>query len=210
MVEAALIGGLPCRAISQTLGVYLKYHASPAAIALFQTMFCDTTAVSRSQLRLEVDHRVRLAVERAAAADVDRALVERAVAADARTVAASLPSSPLSWSAILLSLGLPPGRRELGDFIDQMTSLATVRASECLSRAAWGDERRAESYVGILAKLHQIRESVATPSAELAKKIQSFQLRHEAAPMRTVAQMREAGDEVTVDGGPPLRESHDA
>ena len=208
MLEAGLIGGLPCRAISQALAVYLKCQASPTAIALFQTMFCDTTAMSRSQLRVEVNHRVRLAVERAAAPDANPALVERAVAEDARSVAASLPATPLSFSAILLAAGLSPGRRELGAFIDQMASLATVRLSECLLRDAWGDERRAEAFVGVLAKLHQLREAVVTPSAELAKKLQTFQLGHDPAPMRTLAQMREAGDAVTVDLGPPLRESH--
>ena len=34
----------------------------------------------------------------------------------------------------------------------------------------------------------------------------SFRIQHEVKAMPTVAQLREGGDEVTVDIGPPLRE----
>lgn len=88
-----------------------------------------------------------------------------------------------------------------------MESLAVVRAGESLLRGEPGDGRRAESFVNVLQKIHEIRETVATPDSQLAKQL--IHLVHSTKPMMTVAELRARGDEVTVDMGPPLAEAGD-
>lgn len=105
-----------------------------------------------------------------------------------------------------MSLGHSPGRHELVDVIGQMETLATVRATESLLRGEPGDERRAEAFVGVLEKIHAIRDTIVTPESALAKQLTSFQLRHTTPPMVTMAELQARGDGVTVDVGPPVIE----
>jgi hypothetical protein len=205
LVEAGLIAGVPAKAIVQTLQMYLQYEVSPEVIGLYASAFFDTNAVSRSQLRPLVQARVRIAVGRVSDPE-DDVTVQRAIASDARTVAMSLPSSPLSWASILMAAGHAPGRHDLALVIGQIENVATLRVAESLLRGSPGDERRAESFASVLRTIREIRETVATPSQELGKKLMSFRIQHEVKAMPTVAQLREGGDEVTVDIGPPLRE----
>jgi hypothetical protein len=205
LTEAGLIVGVPTKAIAQTIRQYLKVEVSPPVIDLYGNTFCDVTAVVRARLKVLVHERIRLAVMRAVA-DEDHVAAQRAITADARAVATALPATPLAWSSVLMSLGHSPGRRELVDVIGQMEGLAVVRASESLLRAEPGDERRAEAFVGVLQKIREIRETVITPEAQLTRQLVSFRVRHEVKAMPTVAELREGGDEVTVDIGPPLTE----
>ena len=207
LVEAGLTVGVPSKAIAQTLQMQLKYEASPEVIGLYASVFFDTAAMSRGQLRVAVYERVRVGVMRTVADPDSDELIQRAIVADARVVATTLPGTPLAWSAVLISLGFSPGRRELADVIGEMESLAVVRAGESLLRGQPGDEHRAESFTNVLAKLHAIRETVVTPESQLAKQLTSFRVLHQVEPMRTVAQLRANGGEVTVDMGPPVVES---
>jgi hypothetical protein len=73
-----------------------------------------------------------------------------------------------------------------------------------------GDERRAKSFASVLRTIREIRETVATPSEELGKKLMSFRIQHEVRPMPTMAQLMESGDQVAVDFGPPLTDAEGA
>jgi hypothetical protein len=116
-----------------------------------------------------------------------------------------LPATPLAWSAVLMSLGYAPKPLELADVIGQMESLAVVRAGESLLRAEPGDERRAEAFVGVLEKIHAIRETVISPESELTRKLTSFRVLHDNKRLASVQELRARGDEVSVDVlGPPV------
>jgi hypothetical protein len=207
LVEAALIVGVPVRTIVQALSAFLKYEASVAAVALFHNTLFDTLALSRGQLRVAVHERIRLSAMRLATDPEDEAAARRAVAADARTVATSLPATPLAWASILLSLGFAPARHELVDVIAEMETLATLRANECLLRGESGDERRAEAFTNVLQKVHEIRQIVISPESQLSKQLMSFRLAHNQKPLTTVQELRDRGDEVSVDIlGPPVVE----
>jgi hypothetical protein len=209
LVEAGLIAGVPAKAIVQTLQMYLQYEVSPEVIGLYASAFFDTNAVSRSQLRPLVQARVRIAVGRVSDPE-DDVTVQRAIASDARTVAMSLPSSPLSWASILMAAGHAPGRHDLALVIGHIENVATLRVAESLLRGSPGDERRAESFASVLRTIREIRETVATPSEELGKKLMSFRIQHEVRPMPTMAQLMESGDQVAVDFGPPLTDAEGA
>jgi hypothetical protein len=103
-----------------------------------------------------------------------------------------------------MAAGHAPPRHELVNVIEQMETLATLRANEALLRGEPGDERRAESFVGVLQKVHELRERVVTPEAQLAKSLATFQLRTSDDGMKSVAEL--CGDRRTVDIGPPLAE----
>jgi hypothetical protein len=207
IVEAGVIVGVPVPAIVQTLRVYLKRKVSPAAIDLFRSVFFDVSAVMRAQLRVLVHARVRLAVMRAVADPEDEVAAGRAVAADARSVAVSLPSSFLGWASVLMAAGYAPGRRDLAEVIGHMESVAVVRASEAMLRGEPEDERRAEAFVGIVQRLHQIRGSVVTPESEIVKKLNAFRVQTTTETLPTIAELRAGGDDVTIDVAPPLADS---
>jgi hypothetical protein len=202
LAEGALLLNVPPRAIVHALSAYLSYASSPGVVELFRSVFFDLPGTTRSQLKVLVQQRVRVAVMRAATNPDDQMAARRAIASDSRIVAASMPSSSLAWPVVLLAAGLSPGRRELAGMIDALQGLAATRASEAILRGGRGDERRAGGYITVMRDLHELRETCVTPEAELSKKLSAFQLRHSAEKVITIAQLREAGDGVTVDVQP--------
>jgi hypothetical protein len=199
LVEAGLIIDVPLAALAATVGSKLHHNVSADAIVLYGKIFFDTNAVVRSQLRVLVQARVRLAVQRVVTSDEDEVSARRAIVSDARTVAVSLPASPLSWAAVLLSLGFRPSRQELAQVVDRMGELAAVRAGSSMLRGEDGDERRAESYANILEKMRQVRETIAMPTDDLQKKLTRMNLVTDATPIVTASELLARGDNVAVD-----------
>jgi hypothetical protein len=203
LIEAGLIVGVPAGAIVKTLAVHLKSFIRPTVVELYRDTFFDVSAVTRAQLRILVSERVRLSVARAMGGRHDEAAVRWAVESDARTIATTLPATPMAWAAVLLSLGHSPGRHELADVIEQMEGLAAVRLGEALLRGGLDDERRAEGYISVLQKIRMVKETVSTPDRELARQLSVLHVRHDAKPQLTLEELRARGDEHTVDMGPP-------
>jgi hypothetical protein len=176
--EATLTIGLPATVISRTLSTHLRHEVTFKAIETYRQTFFDTSAVVRAQLKVLVEGRVRLAVHRAVAGEDDAAAARRAVAADARTVATALPTSPIAVQAVFLALGLSPGRQELGDVLRQIETLSVIRAGQALLRGAPDDERRAEAFTGVLRQVQAIvdghpepEELDATPRHPLGRRL---------------------------------------
>lgn len=201
MTEAGVITGVPLEALVQILARQFVMTVSESAIALFGQTFLDVTTLSRAQLRVAVHARVRQAVLRVADGD-DRA-ARRAVHRDARTVAVGLPCTSLSWSAVLLAMGLPPVKRNLGKVIDEMEQIAVARMNQMLARGAHDDDRRAVSYATIVRATRDIREKIAEPNDSALRALQLLQIRPSTERMPTVRQLVEAGDQVgTLEIGP--------
>ena len=200
LVEAGAVIGVPAAAVAQTAHKCLRLEVAPETIAGFWHTFFDVSLFTRAQLRLAVREHVAAGIVGATGADDDS--LRRAVDSDARVMATALPAVPASWAATLMALGCAPGRHELADAVGPMMSAAVVRATEALNRGRHGDEIRAKAFVDIIEKLHQIRAAVVTPGQELAKQLTGFKLRHDAAPMKSVHELRAAGAEVTVDIAP--------
>jgi len=203
LVEAGLIVGVPTAAIAQTVRRYLKREASVAAIETYRLLYFDTSGATRSQLRVVVHARVRLAVTRAVGDTGDEVAARRAISGDARMVAVGMVASPMAWRLVMMACGFSPGRCEIADVIESLESTAVVRASEALLRGEADDERRASAYVDVLAKLQQIRASVQTPEVEVAKKLNAFRLVHSVAKLPTISELAGGTANYTVDVSPP-------
>jgi hypothetical protein len=202
VVEAGQILGVPTGALVRTIGAFLNYQTTPEILELYGNAFFDAHGVTRSQLQVHAHQRARLALTRAAPDGDDKMAARRAIAGDPRVLAASLPSSPMSWPVVLLACGYSPARRELADVVGELTGLAAAHASESLLRGGRGDERRGASYVGLLRDLHELQQMCVTPEAEISRKLSAFQVLHSSQKLKTVAQLREGGDAVTVDVQP--------
>jgi hypothetical protein len=198
-VEAALIVSVPTVVIAQLLGLHVHHTVIPQGIEAYRKFFFDTYTVNRSQLRVLVEGRVRLAVQRAIAGDDDTAAARRAVAADARMQACALSSSPLALYSVLLALGYSPGRPEISELLRQMESLSAIRAGQALLRGEVDDERRAASYAAVLRSVEEIKEMVVLPDLEIQKTLRTLALRTNNAPLLTVDELRARGEGVTTD-----------
>jgi hypothetical protein len=203
MTEAGLLTGVPMNAIVQTLALYLGVAVPEPSIELYRSIFFDVTCVTRAQLRVAVQQRVRLAVMRMVSDPADEATARRAIRSDARAVALQMPSSPLAWASVLLSMGYSPSRFELPRVVSQMENIATLRVSEALLRAGVDDERRAVGYAAVLEKITAIKAAVVPPDAALLKKLSALRLRASTKALPTRAEL--CGTNVTVDMGPPLK-----
>ena len=122
----------------------MKLRVSTAGIDLFRGVFFDCVALSRAELALEVRARVALGVRRGVDEGDGESVIARVVSGDARVVALGMPSSPVAWQALRLSLGYSPGRVELSRIIDSVVELAALRAQAAVLRGDDGDERRAD------------------------------------------------------------------
>jgi hypothetical protein len=200
--EAALIAVVPATVIVELLHVHVHHDVAPTAIDTYRKFFFDTHAVNRSQLRVLVEGRVRLAVQRAVAGEADAAAARRAVAADARMHACALSSSPIALYGVLLALGYSPGRPEIGELLRQMESLSAIRAGQALLSGEVDDERRAASYAAVLRSVAEIREMVVMPDMEIQKKLRTLALRTNNTPLLTVNEIRARGEGVTTDIAP--------
>jgi hypothetical protein len=201
-VEAALIASVPTVVAAQLLKVHVRHDVAPKAIDAYRRFFFDTHSVNRSQLRVLVEARVRLAVQRAVAGDDDTAAARRAVAADARMQACALSSSPIALYSVLLALGYSPGRPEIAELLRQMESLSAIRAGQALLRGEADDERRAASYAAVLRTVEEIKEMVVMPDMEIQKKLRTLALRTNDTPLLTVDELRARGEGVTTDIAP--------
>lgn len=204
MTEAGLLTGVPVLAIAQTLKLYQQVVVPEPVIMFYKSAFFDTTRVTRAQLRVVVQERVRLSVMRMVNDVGDEAAARRAVRGDARTLAMNLASSPIAWSAVLLAMGFSPKAPELHKVVGQMENLATVRVSEALLRGGRDDEKRAMGYTSVLEKLSAIRQTITPPDSQLLAKLRAVRLRTSSEKTPTVDDLRSSGAEVSVDLGPPL------
>jgi hypothetical protein len=199
LAEAALILGVPAAPIARMLKAHLHHEVTARSVETYRQTFFNTSAVVRGQLKVLVEARVRLAVRRAVSGEDDEVSARKAIAADPRTIASALPSSPIALQAVFLALGLSPGRQELGEVIQQMETLAVIRAGQALLRGEPDDGQRAEAFTGVLRQIQGIKEMVVVPDAELQKKLTGISLRTDTRPVVTAAQLMARGDQVTVD-----------
>jgi hypothetical protein len=202
VVESALLVGTPEGVVTEILRLHLRHTVTPQAITTFRKTFFNTQRVTRGQLKLLIEEHVRLVLKRAASGTDAEAAAIRGVVSDARSVACTLPSGTLSLRVVLLALGLPTGKQELGAVIGQLENLAVLRSGEALLSNGPDADRRAEAFVGVVQKLLAIREQVVVPDALLQKKLATISLRTDGTPLVTAAQLRARGDEVTVDPMP--------
>jgi hypothetical protein len=205
LVEAGLLLGVPLSAIITTLAAHLKMtNVTEAAVQMFRVAFFDTDVVTRAQLKVAVQQRARQAVLRVVGGEEDSPAARRAISADARMVAVSLPSSPIAWNAVLMSMGYTPGKHELPKILDHLEQLAATRAAQALLRAGRDDERRSEAFVRVLSNLRQIHAGATSPEQEMAAKILQFKMKTERESLMTVADLRARGEDVTVDVVPAI------
>lgn len=207
LVESGIIVGVPDAAIIEILATHFRHETSLPAIALFRAAFFDVAAVTRAQLRVVVEARVRQGLMHGITGEDEERAARRALSNDPRIIAASLPCSGAAWASVLLSLGMTPPKRQLSAVVSELEQLASVRANQALMRGGRDDERRAESYVAVLQKLVQIKDAVKNPTDNLAQTLLSrFNLRKDEKPMTTIADLVAQGDEVApMELGPPPR-----
>jgi hypothetical protein len=200
--ESALLVGTPEAVVAEIMSLHLRHKVTPQAVTTYRRTFFDTSSVARGQLKVLVEEHVRLVLKRAASGIDAEAAAVRGVVSDARSVACTLPTGTLSLRVVLLALGLPTGKQELGVVIGQLENLAVLRSGEALLANGPDADRRAEAFVGVVQKLLAIREQVVVPDALLQKKLATISLRTDGTPIVTAAQLRAQGDEVTVDTMP--------
>jgi hypothetical protein len=213
LLESALLVVVPFEAIVRTLSICLHTVVSRPTIKLYKRVFFDVDSVSRAALRVEVHTRVRIAVQAVVTDPADEPAARRAMRGDARSIAMTMPASPLAWAGVLLAMGFPPTRFELPRVVGQLESIAALRLSEALLRGGAADERRAGGYAAVLEKVSAIRQAVVPPDAALEKKLRVLRLRTSSEKTPTVSDLRAAGCDVTVDLGPPAgtaADEHDA
>jgi len=179
-----------------------KMSVTPEAVTLFVDTFFAISSVSRAQLRLLLEERLRAAIL-AVDPKADAHDVRRLVASDARVMALSLPASPIAWSNVMMKLGWTPPRQELDKIINSLESLSAVRLGGALLRGGQNDDKRAEACVSVLRQVREIKEMVASPAELLNKQINKFRLTHDTQRIATVRELRSRGDDVTVDVSPP-------
>ncbi len=202
VVEAASITGVPLTALIPVLAREFGASFTLAGVELYGRTFFDVAALGRAQLRVAVHARVKQAVFRQAEVGDERA-AHRAVQRDARVVAVALPRTNLSWSAVLLAMGLAPMKRSLGKAIDEIEQLAVARMHQVLARAGDDDERRALSYATIIRTTREIREKLAEPNEATRGALQQLRIIQSTSATPTVRELVEAGDEVaSLDVGP--------
>jgi len=197
-VEAMLIVAVPSAAIVEALNIHLHHKTSPKGVETFRRLMFNVRAVGRGELKLLVEARVRLALERARSG-ADEEVVRRAIASDARTTACSLAATPISWHAVLLKLGFPPGRVNLVEALSQLENLAVIRTGEAMHRGEPGDEREAAAYAVVLRQVRDVKETVAIPDVELRKQLHAFRLKTNPTPVVTMNELLAKGDGVSVD-----------
>ena len=204
VVESGLVLTVPLDQLGHIVRLQLRHHVSPAALAVYAALLLDVSSIGRSQLRVVVRERVRLAVLRVHGDDPAEAGITRAVDADARTLATTLPSSKLAWGSVLLQLGFQLNRLELPTVIDHVADVAAIRAAAMVLRGAPGDEEVAERFTNILAKMKGVRASINAPDLELHQALAKFTLKTDDRPVMNVAQLRARGEEVST-GSMPTR-----
>jgi hypothetical protein len=199
LVEAAVVTGVPLVAVVKILAVHMNMNVTTAMLKLYVSTFFDVGTVSRSQLRVLVQQRVRQGVLRVVGGEEDAPTARRAIAADARTVAMSLSASVLGWGAVLMAMGIAPAKQDLPKLLDELGNVAAVRTAHALLRGGRDDERRAAGFAGVLQTVRRLREGAESPDDALRKQLLQFNIRHDETPLTTVNELRARGEGVTCD-----------
>jgi hypothetical protein len=202
LLEAGLIVGAPLKAIQHALSTYVHLKVTTSAIQLYRLVLFDVATLSRAALRVAVRARVRIAVLAVVADPADEATARRAIRADARSVAMTMPSSSLSWVAVLMAMGHSVSKIELPRVVVEMENLAALRVGESLLRGGPDDERRASGYATVLERIRAIKLAVIPPEATLVKHLAGLRLHTNTEKTPSMAEL--CGTNHTVDMGPPL------
>jgi hypothetical protein len=204
LVESAMLIGVPGPAIVQVLATHLRMNITVAALEMYAATFFDTATLTRAQLRLVVQARVRQSVVRVAGGDEDGPAARRAIAADGRMLAVSMSKSPLGLDVLLLAAGLSPGRRELSRALVELENVTTTCVASALLRGGRDDDKRALGFTNVLRGLREIHTGASSPQDELAAKMRQFRLKTETQKMPSVADLQARGDDVTTDVVPAI------
>lgn len=193
LVEAGLLTGVPLAAIVHILRERLCFRATVVTLQHYARLFFYPDDLSRALLRSQVEQRVQAALTRLGGCGDPKA-IRRTVNADARVVAASMPSSKLSWAAVMLAFGWPPPPQDLASSIGELATIACVRAHEAAARGGRDDDRRALAFAAVVEKVQSIRGNLGAPMANIREALQVHLLEPESAV--TVAELLERGDQV--------------
>jgi hypothetical protein len=207
LAEAALVADAPAAHLLAMLIAEAHHRGtSTAGLRLYEHFFFATGSVSRSELRLLVAARVRQGVLRVLGAAADSESVKQAVEADARTVAASLPTVALGWPSVKLAMGYDLPKLNLPKALDLVVNYAAIRSASMVLRGRDGDEQIAERYAAVLEKVTRVRASLNVPDDDLYNKLRRVQIRHDTSPVATAGDLRAAGGQVsTASNIPPDR-----
>ncbi len=205
IIEAGLIVRTPVGEILKLLASHLQLEVPAKALLFFAFLFFDARNLARSQLRVRVQERVRIAVMHALASEADTSVAARGIEADARNIAVTMPTGALSWAYVLLSLGIKPPTIKLGEMLDEVADVAAIRAASMVLRGDEGDAEVAERFTSVLVKTKQVRETIRLPEDALNKGFHQLRLVHNTSPVVTAAQLLAEGDGITADVGPPVR-----
>lgn len=201
MVEAAILCAVPRAIVVRLLARHVRCEASEDGVALFEEAFFNVGSVSRSLLRPLVRARVELHLDRSIPREDPRAR-RRAVSADARSVASSMPSASATWHAVTMSLGWLPRKQDLEIALGEIEQVAIVRASETLMQGRPEAERRALALVAVVEKTRAIRAVLEPPEKGLADALAAHIMRDERR-LPTLGDLVAQGDQVgTIDAGP--------
>ena len=208
-VEAALICAVPPDVLAKHIRACLHYDIPGDAIRLYESMFFDVSRFGRSQLRVLVQARARLAVQQATCGGEDQNAAADALEADARSFAVTLPSHSLAWAAVMPRLGFSPAKPKLAKLVDSVVDAAALRLASLALRSGAGDAEIADRLASVVQKMSRVGAGIATPVEDLHASLGKFTTRHDTTPIPYIHDLVAEGEHFTVDTGPPAAGASD-
>jgi len=182
--------GLVLRVPLEAIVVQLRHQgvtATPKAIERFEEWFWCVSGFDRSTLRVILEVRAVRRALRRISSDDERAAALRAARSDPRVLAASLPTTALSWHITLGALGHAPATLAVDKVLEHVRSHAALRAAESAMRGGPGDEARGTAFISILRAAHELHQQVVPADAVLRDGLSTLRLGTDASQVPTIA-----------------------
>jgi hypothetical protein len=110
IVETGLLLGVPHATIADSVQELAGWSLWPEQVEAFAALYFRMEVLTRGQLRIAIENRVRAELARVVTTDTSPAVIAGALAADVRVAAANQPPVPASWPKLLTDARLAPAR----------------------------------------------------------------------------------------------------
>lgn len=170
MVEAMVCAGAPNDVIAHAVRVRMRGSMHEASIRLYRHFFWNIDLLESLELRALLDLRNSglLASSSASENKQRQFLALRSMRhTDARTVAARLPSTPLSGLIAQMELGVMPRKIDLGEVVERTFEAAMLRTHAAVLQGGPMGSQMATSFAMTAEVMSRLKQTVVNPEEKL-------------------------------------------
>lgn len=188
-IEAMTLVNAPLESIAHHISRTQDYYCTAQDLQRYLYFFWNLKNVDSTEIRALLEMRVNVTHCGAEIKDNHIPYLKRAFWADARKIAADMPSSPYSALVAQMKMGLMPEYLDVPKALSNAVNMLAVRILETSAGSGAHDAEKVLAYASAMRALQEITSNMQPPEEQLEKQLKALALRNDLEPIPTIQQL---------------------